>query len=74
MPQADMQKTISLVKAIVNIPKSVARQRKPSEEVALTIQMVQACIDAGAATSAQDVIDVLGSLQPLIASVADPAS
>jgi hypothetical protein len=73
MPQTAMQNTINLVKAVVAIPKSIARQRKPSEEVTLTIQMVQACIDAGAATSAQDVIDVLGGLQPLIASVADPA-
>lgn len=73
MPQSDtMKSTINLVKALVAIPKSVARQRVPSEEVTLTIQMVQACIDSGSST-AQDVVDVLTGLQPLIKSVADPA-
>lgn len=72
MAGTDMKSTITLVKALVAIPKSVARQRTPSEEVTLTVQMVQACIDAGSA-SAQDVIDVLTTVQPLIKSVADPA-
>jgi predicted DNA-binding ArsR family transcriptional regulator len=72
MAGTDMKSTITLVKAIVAIPKSIARQRTPSEEVALTVQMVQACVEAGA-TSAQDVIDTLSNLQPLIKAVADPA-
>lgn len=72
MAQSDMQTTIALVDKIVAIPKSVAHQRTPSEEVELTIQMVQACVDAGSA-SAQDVISVLTTLKPLIKRVADPA-
>lgn len=72
MAQTEMQNTISLIDKIVAIPKSVAHQRTPSEEVDLTIQMVSACVDAGS-TSAQDVIAVLTSLKPLIKRVADPA-
>lgn len=62
---SSLKDTIALVDGLVRIAKSVAHTRTPGEEVALAIDMLQACADHNVSTL-EDALATLAQIKPLI--------